>query len=546
MRNSQQKDHTTGITIDTARDVFIESLSRFPWNWSAWQDLSSILYSETSLEFVNRALPDSFPKRCFVANAYQRLGHFNKSCSLFSSLISDNPGFSWLQRQFAVSLAGANEISKSLPILENLRKTDPYSFESMEVYAKCLAHSKKDAQSRLKLSQLATESMEASKHTPASYMIMAHVHWLQGSGALVQAMNSKALQLDASLTSAWAHMAENMDPAVEAQFANAMHFLRKAQFLAPHDASVRAKIGASYVFQSLPHAYFNLFEASRTAPLSTSDLNVVKRGIAAAVKKAKKEGDAEDLVSSIPSSMQGKVSKVSGKLPNASPGAHDESAIEDEDVDESRGEMERSLTADTSAGEAKFEGSQRHQEDDVWKALDAIISARSASTKGVARREAPESAMERRRRAMEESVMTPSSKVPASSVSPSNLTSPLRMYQPPQTQQNMSVGADEEEDEELLHQSVMEMSMEEDDEAQNGDEAGNNDGKVFTRAQFDDYMAGISYAIRNFDEQLLRAQREEEEMMDEEMEDDEVAKVIAAVEAANEQEDMAMEMDDDI
>ncbi|KAF1793195.1 Tetratricopeptide repeat [Phytophthora cactorum] len=222
--NKSEPGGATTLTFDvTTRFILIESIRRYPWNWSAWMELAAH-------------------------------SPFMSSQALASYHIRD---FDQSQEQF-----------------ERLAAQDPHRMENMDVYSNVL-YVKED---KTGLSQLAHRALKVEKYRPETCCIIGNYYSIKNKHDRAIIYFHRALKLDPNFLSAWTLIGheyiemKNTSAAIEAyrhaidlnvrdyrawyglgqayeilnMFLYSIYYYRKSVAIRPYDARMWCALGGCY------------------------------------------------------------------------------------------------------------------------------------------------------------------------------------------------------------------------------------------------------------------------------------------------------------
>ncbi|KAI8365140.1 anaphase promoting complex subunit 8 [Blakeslea trispora] len=189
---------------DQAARVLLQSVQKYPYNWSAWLELGSLvkntkmfldLQSILNREFKNNIMKDFFlAKLC--TNIYQPGSTFEE---LMDPLTTYFPKSAYVLSQWAVYFYDAQYYNESSVFFEELHKTFPSRLEDMDVFSNLLYL----LNSIDKLSVLALECAKIDKYRPETCNVIANYYSLKGDMPQSVEYFKRALKLDRGYHLAW-------------------------------------------------------------------------------------------------------------------------------------------------------------------------------------------------------------------------------------------------------------------------------------------------------------------------------------------------------
>ncbi|KAI9202536.1 putative cell division cycle protein 23 [Polychytrium aggregatum] len=194
---------------DLARTALIRSVQRYPLNWSAWLELTSVVDSVSLLDELQTQLPslNHFTTTAFLLNlsielnllddkADERIGVLTK---LFPESLPN-------QAAKAMLLYNSQDFERAEVAFEKLRKADPHSVEFMDTYSHVLFVMKKRAQ----LSYLAHNAVGIDKYKAETCCIIANYYSLRDEHERAVLYCKRALKLNRNYIQAFILMGHEM------------------------------------------------------------------------------------------------------------------------------------------------------------------------------------------------------------------------------------------------------------------------------------------------------------------------------------------------
>jgi len=188
-----------------ARTVLLESVARFPWNWSAWLDIIAITSDSESAPgaaadiFKSVPLPDHWMSWFFKAALFMDLQRNEVAMSIYDHLLRCFPDSSYLLAQMATCYYNMRNFDEAQLRFDELRKKDPYKLTSLDTYSNIL-YVKEHAAA---LSMLARQAVKIDKYTPEACCIIGNYFSLKGEHEKSVTYFQRALSLNRQFTPAW-------------------------------------------------------------------------------------------------------------------------------------------------------------------------------------------------------------------------------------------------------------------------------------------------------------------------------------------------------
>lgn len=237
-----------------ARTVLVESVNRFPWNWSAWTELQSLCTTIEKLNSLN--LNNHWMKDFFLASAYQELRMHSESLSKYEYLQGTFSFSNYIQAQIAKTQYSLREFEQVEVIFEELLRNDPYRIEDMDMYSNVL-YAK---ESYSALSYLAHRVFLTDKYRPESCCIIGNYYSLKGQHEKSVVYFRRALKLNKNYLSAWTLMGheyvemKNTPAAIDAY--------RRAVDINSCDYRAWYGLGQAYEMMGMPFYALHYFKKS--------------------------------------------------------------------------------------------------------------------------------------------------------------------------------------------------------------------------------------------------------------------------------------------
>ncbi|OTB00515.1 hypothetical protein M426DRAFT_65674 [Hypoxylon sp. CI-4A] len=192
---SKDKEKTGALTW------FRLSVRTNPWNWSAWQEMNSLIRSAQDLEKLNSNITQSDPM-AVMFNIYCQQELRQVSPALVSKIKMMQtifPESRFLETQLAMTYSHMKKFDEASSLFSSMILTDPYRLESLFHYSNHLSQLNKRERYAF-ISQLASTT---DRYRPETCCIIAgyYVLYKRHTDAIVQ--YSLALRLDHTFTPAW-------------------------------------------------------------------------------------------------------------------------------------------------------------------------------------------------------------------------------------------------------------------------------------------------------------------------------------------------------
>ncbi|KAF1996490.1 anaphase-promoting complex subunit CDC23 [Amniculicola lignicola CBS 123094] len=255
---------TKGKNEKLAIDYFVRSVHLYPYNWGAWQELSSLLGSVEELHEIAGKLPQNIMAFIFHVTASQEL--FQSTDQVHNTLgqiMSIFPASAFLKTQQALLHYHQKDFDEAEQIFSNLLVSDPHRIDSLDQYSNILYV----MSMRPKLAFLAQLASTTDRFRPETCCVVGNYYSLKSEHEKAVMYFRRALTLDRNFLSAWTLMGhefvemKNTHAAIES-YRRAVDVNRK---------DYRAWYGLGQTYEMLEMHSYALFYYQRAAALRPYD-----------------------------------------------------------------------------------------------------------------------------------------------------------------------------------------------------------------------------------------------------------------------------------
>lgn len=265
----------TTLTFDvTTRFILIESIRRYPWNWSAWMELAAHSPFTSSEEEIILAASCPWMYQLFQAHVLLDQQQNDAARQVLMSLEEHFPQSSYLLAQQALTSYHIRDFDQSQEQFQRLAERDPHRMENMDVYSNVL-YVKED---KTELSRLAHRALKVEKYRPETCCIIGNYYSIKNKHDRAIIYFHRALKLDPNFLSAWTLIGheyiemKNISAAIEAyrhavdlsardyrawyglgqayeilnMFLYSIYYYRKSVAIRPYDARMWCALGGCY------------------------------------------------------------------------------------------------------------------------------------------------------------------------------------------------------------------------------------------------------------------------------------------------------------
>lgn len=260
--------------LSHAQEIFYQSLSLYPLNWSCWKELITSLstFSEAR-KIIKRFQKNTkfFDKKeyyimflFFKITVYQEF--FQVSNEIIINLNDLNeifPNFSFLKTQKALISYNELDYSTAENIFDDILKSDPMRLDEMDIYSNILYV----MENKSKLSYLAHYASEVDPLRPETCCIIANYHSIKFDHQKAIMYYKRALSLSQDCLSAWTLMGHEF---VELKNSNAaIESYRRA--VDTNNKDFRAWYGLGQAYEVLDMHLYSLYYYQRACSLKPMD-----------------------------------------------------------------------------------------------------------------------------------------------------------------------------------------------------------------------------------------------------------------------------------
>ena len=249
-----------GERITEARSALVESVTLWPWNWSAWLALQGLC--EDADAVAKLPLPEHWMREVFLASVDLELQHNQESLSRYKALLDTFPASSYVLHQIATAHYNLREFDTAQTMFEDLRRRDPHRLEGMDIYSNILYVKEMLAE----LSHLAHAAVLVDKFRPETCCIVGNYYSLKGQHEKAVAYFKRALRVNPKYLSAWTLMGHEY---VELKHPRAaINCYRRAVDINARDYRAWYGLGQTYEILAMPfYALYYYRQATQLRPM---------------------------------------------------------------------------------------------------------------------------------------------------------------------------------------------------------------------------------------------------------------------------------------
>lgn len=245
------------VELPSAHVILVESILQYPYNWSAWLDLSELCIHDRDVHSTVEQMlkPISyhwmfhfFSVHILIENQENEsalivIGKLMRGSEKITGSFFENSPY--LHSQLAIVYYNMRNFDVAEDIFSRLLHNDPYRLDQIDIYSNIL-YVKED---RVALSQLAHHAVSVDKYRPETCCIIGNYYSLRSQHEKAVLYFQRALKLDRSYLSAWTLMGHEY---IEMKnTAAAVGAYRRAVDINPRDFRAWYGLGQTYEIMNL-------------------------------------------------------------------------------------------------------------------------------------------------------------------------------------------------------------------------------------------------------------------------------------------------------
>lgn len=243
-----------------ARQVLIESLTKWPWNWSAWLLLQGLCSDFDTVMALS--LPEHWMRDLFYAALCLELHNNDEGLARYTKIRVTFPNNAYIMQQIATAHYNLREFDQAQEIFEELYRRDPDRLEGMDIYSNILYVKEMLPQ----LSHLAHAAVCVDKFRPETCCVVGNYYSLKSQHEKAVAYFKRALRVNPKYLSAWTLMGHEY---VELKHPRAaINCYRRAVDINPRDYRAWYGLGQTYEILAMPfYALYYYRQATQLRPM---------------------------------------------------------------------------------------------------------------------------------------------------------------------------------------------------------------------------------------------------------------------------------------
>lgn len=260
---------------DRAREILMESVTEYPYNWSAWLELKSCLTRLIDTEEVITTLSQKFKSlsnghnvmlALFLCHANEEMDPAHSARVLQQKLFKFFPKLSSLLTLLARIYNGEGQYTLATELFERVIKEDPYRLDDLDAYSNLLYVTEQKA----KLAYLAQHVEATCKYRTESCCIVANYYSLDEAHEKAVVYYKRALVMNRNYLAAWTLMGHEFIELGNPQAA--IESYRAAISIASYD--FRPWFGLGQAYEVLGMHYYGKYYFQRALALRPGDVRL--------------------------------------------------------------------------------------------------------------------------------------------------------------------------------------------------------------------------------------------------------------------------------
>ncbi|KND04973.1 anaphase promoting complex subunit CDC23 [Spizellomyces punctatus DAOM BR117] len=265
-----------------AQNALVQSLQKYAYNWSAWEEIGTLVETKEELEALIPRLPAGYMRKLFLVHLMAHRGmaaeEFSQNSVDLSAMFPDS---TYLDLQYAVSYYNQGKYERALEYFEDYREQEPFSLEYVDVQSHILF----TIQDSTKLSVLAQKSFALDRYRPETCIAIGNYFSTRRDHFRALDYFQRALKLRPNYVEALIMMG---DEYMELKNSNAaLETYQRAADVAPHD--FRTWYGVAKAFDMLAmsdHAIPYYQKAAACRPYHSQTWTAMGQAFEASAKDA--------------------------------------------------------------------------------------------------------------------------------------------------------------------------------------------------------------------------------------------------------------------
>ncbi|KAF0683179.1 Aste57867_24743 [Aphanomyces stellatus] len=240
------------------QQIFWRSIARFPWNWSAWLEVSNMKAPILDKSVVCPWMADFFQAHVLLIQS-----QVPQAIDILERLKSTFPSSGYVVSQLARANYELRDFDGANDLFQQLTAADPYRMELMDLYSDVL-YVRED---KTALSELAHHVQAVDKYCPETNCVIGNYYALKGQHERAIAYFTRAISLDNECLAAWTLIGHEY---IQMKNTNAaIEVYRRALELAQND--YRAWYGLGQAYELLDLYHYSIYYYQKAAAIRPYD-----------------------------------------------------------------------------------------------------------------------------------------------------------------------------------------------------------------------------------------------------------------------------------
>nr|CAB3229174.1 cell division cycle protein 23 homolog [Phallusia mammillata] len=192
---------STSLHRNEAVSILSQSVRKYPMNWGAWHELSSLVSDQQSLSAMD--LPQHWMKDFFLAQTHVDLINAEEALNIYDSLKKCGfPESCHIKTQEAIAQHNRRVFDDAIVLLEEVREQDPYRLDDMDILSNMYYVKGR----RADLAHLAHHCTQVDKYRVETCCIVGNYYSIRSDHEKAVLYFQRALKLNPNYLSAWTLM----------------------------------------------------------------------------------------------------------------------------------------------------------------------------------------------------------------------------------------------------------------------------------------------------------------------------------------------------
>jgi len=260
------ESHIDELSVESEafqRAMLINSIRLYPWNWSAWVELTRAITDGVMLKRIHALLPEHLFKRFWYAHTLLEMNRDESALEHYLALYGAFPHNVYLKSQIAVAHHNLRNADPAMELFEEVQREEPFRLDAVDFFSNIL-YIKDD---RAALRHLAHHCTLVDKYHPHTCCVVGNLFSLSAEHSKAILYYLRALKLDPTYIDAWTLIGHEYIQLRDAHHAIAAY--RRA--VDSHPNAWRAWYGLGQAYELLYMPQYALYYYEHAAELRPQD-----------------------------------------------------------------------------------------------------------------------------------------------------------------------------------------------------------------------------------------------------------------------------------